>query len=415
MKGHKLLISAYGCEPNKGSEQGVGWHWVLQLAKLAELVVITRSNNRDSIESALPDALKPRICFVYYDLPPSILRFKSKEKGLYPYYLLWQWGAYRRARKLVDEQSFDYSMHLTFGSLWMPTFMHRLPLPFIWGPVGGGEAVPWPLISSLPLRSRPIQYLRYGLMATFRFNPLLIGVTRRARIILVRTTDTARLIPTQHAFKVRVVLETAVDEQWLTMPPMVKHCNSNEDAVQVIYTGRLMAIKNVAVVIKAVAIALRNGFHLKLQIVGGGPMREALQELANVEGIADQVTFTGVVTQADVIDALRISDIYVMPSLKEGGVWSLMEAMSLGLPAVCINTSGMAVITDADSAVLVEPHSSNKIVEDFAHALQSLAKSPAKRQQIGNQARQRIQSHFRWQHKGDFMAALFDELGREGE
>ena len=45
----RVLISAYACEPNKGSEPGVGWNWALQMAKLNEVYVITRSNNRKII------------------------------------------------------------------------------------------------------------------------------------------------------------------------------------------------------------------------------------------------------------------------------------------------------------------------------------------------------------------------------
>jgi len=410
MTARRIMVSAYGCEPGKGSEQGVGWNWMLQLAGMAELVVVTRSNNEASIEAALPIELKTRVRFEYYDLPSAIRRLKRKEKGLYPYYLLWQWGAYRRARQLLREQPFDYAMHLTFGSIWMPTFMHRLPLPFIWGPVGGGEAVPFGLIASLPLRSRVLQYLRYGLMATFHINPLFVGVTRRACIILARTEDTARMIPSRHAGKVRVILETAVANEWMDVELARDGMAAEGRPVQVIYTGRLVAFKNVAVAICAIAMARRRGTDLHLCIVGDGPQRGPLQILAIQEGVADQVTFTGMISQAEVMAALRGSDIYLLPSLREGGVWSLIEAMALALPVVCVNTSGMAVIADAESAVLVEPSSQQQMIDDFSSALQGLAGSPERRMELGRHARKRIEKHFLWQHKGDFMADLFDEL-----
>ena len=56
-----ILISAYGCEPLKGSEAGVGWNWILQMAKTNYLHVITRANNQDSIEAHLPQDVKDRI------------------------------------------------------------------------------------------------------------------------------------------------------------------------------------------------------------------------------------------------------------------------------------------------------------------------------------------------------------------
>ena len=46
----KIFVSAYACEPNLGSEIGVGWHWVLEMSKFFELWVLTRESNRHTIE-----------------------------------------------------------------------------------------------------------------------------------------------------------------------------------------------------------------------------------------------------------------------------------------------------------------------------------------------------------------------------
>ncbi len=404
----KVLISAYGCEPNKGSEQGVGWNWCLQLAQVAEVVVITRSNNQQAIEAALPAELIGHIHFEFYDLPSQVRRFKRREKGLYFYYLLWQWGAYRHARQLVRHSKFNYCMHLTFGSVWMPTFMHLLPLPFVWGPIGGGESVPFKLIGTLPLRGRIVQYLRYGLMATVPLNPLIMGIISRSRLILARTEDTARLIPPRYANKVRVVLETGMTDDLLAFPTRNGRSDTRE-LLRVIYTGRLIALKNVAAVIHAVALASRNtGLHLVL--IGDGPLRSELNALASRLGIADKVEFRGTLPQSEVIDAVAKSDVYLFPSLKEGGVWSLMEAMSMGLPVICVKTSGMEVITDDSSAIRVEPISQGQMIEDFASALAQLARSPELRRQLGENARNRIREKFLWRHKVEIMASLFDEM-----
>lgn len=409
-----ILVSAYGCEPGKGSEQGVGWHWVLEMAHLANLVVFTRSNNRAAIEAALPADLASRISFVYYDLPARVRRLKRKERGLYFYYCLWQWGVYRCARRLVTQRRVDYVMHLTFGSIWMPTFMHRLPIPFIWGPVGGCEAVPWPLIRTLPVKGRVIEYLRYFLMATLGLNPLVTGIFRRSRVILTRTNDTARAIPARYADKVKTVLETGVADEWLGRP-VDRAGSAPGAAIKVIYTGRLVALKNVAMAIKGLAIARQRGTNIELTIVGDGPLKPDLVDLAAQLGVSDHVRFAGLLAQSAVLDSLGGSDIYLFPSLKEGGVWSLIEAMALSLPVVCVNSSGMAVITDDESAVRVEPGDPHEMTVSFADALVSLASSAEKRQALGARGRQRIDCHFRWQHKRDFMAGLLAGLEKGQE
>ena len=49
----KIFISAYACEPNLGSEIGVGWHWVLEMSKYFNLWVLTRKSNKENIENWL--------------------------------------------------------------------------------------------------------------------------------------------------------------------------------------------------------------------------------------------------------------------------------------------------------------------------------------------------------------------------
>ena len=65
----KVLISAYACEPDKGSEAAVGWNWVLQISRSHEVWVITRENNQERIEKAAATKPLPNVHWVYFDLP----------------------------------------------------------------------------------------------------------------------------------------------------------------------------------------------------------------------------------------------------------------------------------------------------------------------------------------------------------
>jgi glycosyltransferase involved in cell wall biosynthesis len=232
---------------------------------------------------------------------------------------------------------------------------------------------------------------------------------RRSKIILARTGDTAKALPNRYAHKVKVVLETAIAEElYSTSIPPIKE--DGTDVLQVVYTGRLIALKNVSAAILAVARAIDRGVKLRLLIVGGGPLRHELETLSNRMGIKDSVEFWGVVSQAEAVEALRSSDMYLFPSLKEGGSWSLMEAMAVGLPTICVNASGMAVITDENSAIRVDPISREQLIDGFAEALVELARFPGKRKYLGENAHKRIQEDFQWANKRKFMEALLDEL-----
>lgn len=75
-----ILISAYGCEPDKGSEPGAGWNWAVEVAKRHKVTVLTRANNRCSIEKELQVNPRPNMSFIYYDLPESIKKYKKGQK-----------------------------------------------------------------------------------------------------------------------------------------------------------------------------------------------------------------------------------------------------------------------------------------------------------------------------------------------
>lgn len=111
----KVLISAFACEPGSGSENGVGWHWVMEVSRLGhEVWVLTRAVNRPAIERARAAGGVPgNVHFLYYDLPYLAETFDGYNLTVYPYYLLWQWNAYRLARTVHAVQSFDLVHHVT--------------------------------------------------------------------------------------------------------------------------------------------------------------------------------------------------------------------------------------------------------------------------------------------------------------
>ena len=144
----KVLISAYACEPNKGSEPEVGWQWALQMAQYHDVTVLTRANNRESIERelALLAGSRPLPSFVYHEEGPALLWFKRRFKAVRLYYLLWQISAWQVIEKLKLKNSFDLLHHVTFAGFRFRTAIWNHGIPTVWGPIGGVESIPWRLL-----------------------------------------------------------------------------------------------------------------------------------------------------------------------------------------------------------------------------------------------------------------------------
>ncbi len=124
-------------------------------------------------------------------------------------------------------------------------------------------------------------------------------------------------------------------------------------------------------------------------IVGDGPLKNELRDYVKQANIEDYVCFLG--NRADISDLLRISDIFVLPSLWEGLPNALIEAMSLGVPVVATNLKGIReVIIDQNNGVLVEPG----CPEALAKAILSLAHDIDMRQRLARHGYERISESF---------------------
>lgn len=401
----KILVSAYACEPLKGSEPAVGWNWVLQMAKRNEVYVITRANNQQVIEENLPKEVASNITFYYYDTPSFIKKLKNKDKGLYLYNFVWNIGLLPLAKRIIKEHQVDYTMHLTFGSIWMPTFLSLLKVSFIWGPIGGGECIPKLFIKAMPFRQRLVQAMRYVLNATTMFNPFIFLSSCKAVAILARTSNTADAIPFCFRSKVRLILETAMEDDIFAY----KKQRTDTDIIQMVISARLIAIKNIPTVIKSLKYIPQNKkYHLT--IIGTGPEKNTIENEIKRNNCGDRVTIIPFMPRQEALKELEKADIFIFPSLKEGGSWALMEAMAMGLPVICLNWAGMAISTNDNSAIRLPVTNPKQMPKDMATAICELIDNPKLRETIGNAAREQIKANFNWETKGIFMLHLFDEL-----
>jgi glycosyltransferase involved in cell wall biosynthesis len=155
-----------------------------------------------------------------------------------------------------------------------------------------------------------------------------------------------------------------------------------EGAVTFITIGRLAAIKNHTLLLRAFAQVVRSTPRARLVVVGDGPERAPLTALVGELGLGRAVTLLGFRT--DVRDQLAQADVFVLSSRYEGISMALLEAMQAGLPAVATRVGGVPeTIMDGETGLLVEPDD----VDGMVAALLRLASSPDLRAQMGRRGR----------------------------
>lgn len=182
-------------------------------------------------------------------------------------------------------------------------------------------------------------------------------------------------------------------------PPAARASRDGSDPaapLRLLCVGRLVAKKGHDDLIDAVA-ALPPSLHWRLDLIGNGETRRALEAQVEARGLSGRVSFRGSLAQPDVIAAMRAADLFVLPTKpapggdRDGLPNVLMEAASQTLPILATSFAGTPeFLTDGVHGVLVPPGEPAAL----AAALERLSAQPALRRRLGEAARARLVQDF---------------------
>jgi glycosyltransferase involved in cell wall biosynthesis len=408
-KNRKVLVCAYSCEPGFTSEREIGWKWSNLLSEFNDVYVLTRLSNKKTIEDFIDEnLLENNIKFIYFDLPDWARKWKKGEKGLYLYYILWQYGAYIKARLLNKSVKFDIVHYVTFGSLLLPNFMALIPTKFVLGPVGGGENVPLRFISDFPLKGKLDEIIRHIIQNLQIINPLFLIQCLRADKILVRTKETYKMIPFFCRDKTEFMLETGAPEELLEYKSN-RIRKTNE--IQIITIGRFIQSKISVFTLKVIS-EFKNKYNIpfKFYIVGDGPQRKNLEKFCKENGLENEVVFTGWVPRNQVYEFLSNSDIYFSTTFKEGGTWAFFEAVAMGIPIACLKISGPDMIVADDCGIKIKPTKPDEVIKKLSSGLNQLATNPQLRENFSRKAKESLFENLTWQKMMDRVDGIYNEV-----
>jgi glycosyltransferase involved in cell wall biosynthesis len=330
----RVLLSAFACHPSRGSEPGTGWHWAGALADLGhEVTVLTVSNNREEILARCPQGVN----FRFIDIPiPRVPRFPTL-LWVYDTYGRWQLAALREIE--AQAQQYDVAHHVTYGGLHLGSALWRLPIPLVYGPVGGGQTAPasyWRYFG----RGWPSEVFRTASTGPLlKLNRRCQQTVENSALTLVCNSATAAACQRLGATDVRYMLADGLSSEWLAdarpQPPGIP---------VVLWVGTLLPRKAPTLAVQAFA-ELRRAMSARLIIAGDGPLRA--QVCATIErlGLTEDVQMLGKVPLEDVRSLYDSASVLLFTSLRESFGAPFIEALGRGLPAVALDLAGIA---DAD-------------------------------------------------------------------
>jgi glycosyltransferase involved in cell wall biosynthesis len=178
------------------------------------------------------------------------------------------------------------------------------------------------------------------------------------------------------------------------------------DCPTLVTVGHLVARKRHADVIEALAILAPSHPRLRYAIVGDGPERAALDQLATQRGVRDRVDFTGQLPPAEARHQAAAADLFVLPSVDEAFGVAYVEAMAAGVPAIgCEHEDGPDEIAAAGPGLVQVPP---RNPQALAAQIDRLLTDDQARAALGRQARSTVEDAFTWERCGRQTVAAYE-------
>ena len=400
----KVLMIAYACNPEGTGEHWLGWGWAEQAAKNHCVHLITTTNAREAIERhAKRHGIQPH--FVPLSDHVRSLTNPFGRLGAWARKLIWAYHAATLADQLHAREKFALVHQTTFHTFRVPFLATRLGIPSVWGPVAGGELIPFgfykfigPLFLPESLR-RVFNRIWLGL-------PIVQRTLAHTSVIFASNHTTMEYLGQEFAHKCVVVPPNAMrpgDE-----PPPAQLRARTEPIFRMLYAGNALATRALPLAFAALARAKMTDW--ELTIIGGGTGLKFWQREARRFRVADRVKFLGQLPHRELARHYEAADLLVFPALRDSGGSALLEAMSKGLPVICLDWGGPTEMVEPQSGVKIPVTTPDQTIQAFGDALVRLRNDPELRLRLGRAAAERARAHFTWDAKRRVLEATSNRL-----
>lgn len=405
----KILINAYACSPGMGSEPGMAWNWVENLARYCELHVITEGEFRDRIEVVVPALPQGRNMHFYYNPVDDDVRKMCWNQGdwrFYKYYRQWQWKTYLIAKDICETEHIDVLHQLNMIGFREPGYLWRLSkesgVPFVWGPVDAKDKFPVAYLSGAGLRTRLFVRLKNLITCLqLRHSRRVHEAARQASVVFSASTNSRRSFMKYMGVDSPLLNETGCSV--VRRPPDGKPAR---DTFDILWVGKMDFRKQLALALRAVSIA--GSPEMRLHVVGGGDAGPYMR-LASGLGIGGRCRWHGAVGHDEVLRLMRQSDVLLFTSVAEGTPHVVLEAIGNGLPVVCFDTCGQGDAVNDAVGVRIPLTTPSASARDFAQALGRLAGDRALLALLSAGCRQR-QEELSWDVKARLMVEWYEKV-----
>ena len=380
----RVLVLAYMISPVRGSEYAVAWNYVETMRAHCDLTVLYGAagpHMGDVTDFPSPSFVDRRapgdVTFRFVPEPPLARRLNAlNRRGILTYsfylaYRIWHRAALAEAKRLLARGDYDVIHYVGPIGYREPGYLWKLPLPYVWGPIGGATSFPWRLRSALPGRGQLRLIARtLGNAVQLRFSGRVTRALRRADVLFTATTENPAIFERLKGVRSRYLPENGI-EGTITLD----ESKFPARPIRILWIGSLEARKGLILLIEAIGM-LRDPQQIRVDVLGNGPLRESLIARAAELGVSDQFHWHGHVARSEVLDLLDRSHLHVITGLNEANTTSIWEALGHSVPVMTLDHCGMRDVVEPSYGIRIPVTDMQGCSRDIAAALEELIVAP---------------------------------------
>lgn len=391
------LISAYSVNPYKGSEDSIGWNWVLQHEKNWKpgdrIVLLTKKYNEEDTKRGLKEFGIKHIELVIVDVPLWLNWFREKYSMFHHmYYILWQHWAWMWVKH--SGIRFDVIHHVTMNDYRITSEMYKLKTAkVIWGPVGGAQVTPEAL--KVYEKNKTAALFRELVNKSCSWNPFYRKAIRSYYKIYCINEETRGQLEQIVGRKLELLPELALADQFKNIAVKKRQ----NEVPQIVFVGRLIGKKGISFLIDALQ-KIPADIQWELKIFGDGDDRDVVAEKIKQSGLPDKIKMMGSRPLSQIAEAYQNADIFVLPSLRETSGNVLLEAMAYAIPIVSFDTSFCSELAKYECGIFINTNQPLEAIQkDYANVIVKLIQDETLREQLGQNGYGYVNAELSWDEK----------------
>ena len=331
------------------------------------------------------------------------------EQHYLPYHL-WHRRAFKLAERLHREQNFELIHQVCIIGFREPGYLWKLDAPFIWGPVGGTQNYPWHFLGAAGFRGALKEGLRSIInVLQFRYSPRVRQAMKRASVLMAANAAIQQDFERVHGIKPPILLEIGIN----TVAPGPAKIAAPHSPMRILWSGQFKHHKALHLLLKALSL-LPADFDYELKILGDGPLKKHWQALARRLGVDSHCKWPGWIPHELALKEYDWADVFVITSLRDVNPNVALEALSRGLPIICLDHQGVGdIVTDA-CGIKIPVTTPGEVITKLRDHLVELAADQARLESLSRGALKRA-GQFLWSQIGEQMARIYFSVLEEDQ